>query len=56
MSLGFYVKKRARFLATKDAVLAKSKAKGKKQLQEGNTVIVKKGWRTLVHRPDKLLK
>lgn len=56
MSKDFYMKKRARFLATKDAFLAKNKSKGKKQLEEGTLVVIKKGWRTLVKRPEKLLK
>ena len=50
------MKKRARFLATKEAVLAKTKSKVQKNLDEGTKVVIKKGWRSLVKRPEKLLK
>jgi len=56
MSKDFYMKKRARFLATKDDFLAKNKASVKKDLKEGTAIVVRKGWRTLVKRPEKLLK
>jgi hypothetical protein len=56
MSEDFYAKKRARFLATKDAFLAKNVSNKKEDLKEHTTVIVRKGWRTLVKRPEKLLK
>lgn len=56
MSKDFYMKKRARFLATKDAFLAKNKSDKQKDLKEKTTVIVRQGWRTLVKRPEKLLK
>jgi hypothetical protein len=56
MSKDFYMKKRARFLATKDAFLAKNKSKVKKDLDEGTKIVIRRGWRTLVKRPEKLLK
>jgi hypothetical protein len=56
MSENFWGKKRARFLATKDSFLAKNISNKNKDLKEQTTVIVRKGWRTLVKRPEKLLK
>lgn len=56
MSENFYGKKRARFLATKDAFLAKNISRKKQENKEQSTIVVRKGWRSLVKRPDKLLK
>jgi len=56
MSKDFYMKKRARFLATKDAFLAKNITEKGKDLKKQSTIIVRKGWRTLVKKPEKLLK
>lgn len=56
MSSDFYKKKRERFLATKDAFLAKNIAKKKENLKDQTTIIVRKGWRTIVKRPEKIYK
>lgn len=56
MSTDFYKKKRERFLATKDAFLAKNISNKKESLKESTTIVVRKGWRTLVKRPEKIHK
>lgn len=47
MSGDFYKKKRERFLATKEAFLAKNLSNKKENLKEQTTIIVRKGWRTI---------
>ena len=56
MSEDFYKKKRERFLATKEAFLAKNKLNQKNDLKESTQIVVRKGWRTLVKRPEKINK
>jgi len=54
MGKDFYKKKRERFLATKDAFLAKNISNKKEDLRESTQIVIKKGWRTLVKRPAKI--